>query len=141
MGSDQQGLRIGIADAADAAATVEVRQILLELGAEGGVLDGVDLALESVLGVMDQHTAPAGTQMGVVVHSEKDIEGHVPLGNGPKKTTQLFAPYFLRLCRKNQAAPTSPARISSMKGNAMGLLLIRMAVGPSCPPMIPTSTI
>ena len=51
MGSDQQGLRIGIADAADAAATVEVRQILLELGAEGGVLDGVDLALESVLGV------------------------------------------------------------------------------------------
>ena len=63
MGAHQQRLGVGVADAADAAAAVEVPQVVFELGAEGGILDGVDLPLESVFRVMDNHAAPAGSQM------------------------------------------------------------------------------
>ena len=38
---------------------VKFGQILFELGAEGGVFDVVDLALEAVLLVVDRHAAPA----------------------------------------------------------------------------------
>ena len=88
MGPHQQGLGVGIGDAADAAAPVEIGQIRLKLGAEGGVLNIVDLAVEPVVyRVVDGHTPPAGAQMGVVVHAEKDVKHAIPLGDRSKKTT------------------------------------------------------
>ena len=77
VGPYQQGLWVSVADAADAAAPVEIGQILLKLGAEGGVLNGVDLPLEPIFGVMDDHAAPPGAQVGVIVHSKEDIQGHI----------------------------------------------------------------
>ena len=77
VGPYQQGLGVSVADAADAAAPVEIGQILLKLGAEGGVLNGVDLPLEPIFGVMDDHAAPPGAQVGVIVHSKEDIQGHI----------------------------------------------------------------
>ena len=77
MRADQQRLRVGIADAANAAASGKIAQVLLELGPEGGVLDIVDLALKALLPVVKDHAAPVGAQMGVVIHAEKDVEGNV----------------------------------------------------------------
>ena len=89
MGADQQGLGVGVADAADAGAAVEFCQVLFKLGAEGGVFDGVNLALEAVFGVMDNHAAPACAQMGVVIHSKKNVKGDVLCGDGSKKATHV----------------------------------------------------
>jgi len=85
VGAHQQGLGIAVADAADAAASVEVRQIRLKLGAEGGILNVVNLALEAVRGVIDDHAAPAGAQMRVIVYSEKNVKHAVPLGDSAAK--------------------------------------------------------
>ena len=85
VGPDQQGLGIRIGDAADAAAAVEVRQVPLELGAEGGVLNVVDLPLEAAGLVVDGHAAPAGAQMRVVVHTEENIKHAISLGDRSKK--------------------------------------------------------
>ena len=91
---DQQGLGVGVADAAEAAVAVEIGQVLFKLGAEGGVFDVVDLALEAVRFIVDDHAAPAGAQVGVVVHSEEDVQGHVPLGYGAKKASHEVPPYL-----------------------------------------------
>ncbi len=86
MGAHQQGLGIRIADAADARPPVERGKILLELGAEGGVFNVVDLPVETLLPIVDGHAAPASAQVGVVVRAEEHIQHHVPLGNRTKKT-------------------------------------------------------
>ena len=90
VGAHQQGLGIAVADAADAALAVEVGQVLLELGAEGGVLDGVDLPLEAVGLIVDDHAAPAGAQVGVVVHAEENVKGDVSMGDRAKKTAHVI---------------------------------------------------
>ena len=77
VGPHQQGLGVGVADAADAALAVKLGQVLFKFGSERSVLNGVDLPLEAVLLIVDQHAAPAGAQVGVVIHSEKDIQGYV----------------------------------------------------------------
>ena len=48
----------------------------------------MNLPLEAAFLIMDNHAAPAGTQMGVIVHAEKDVENAVPLGDRSKKTAQ-----------------------------------------------------
>ena len=91
VGPHQQGLGVRVTDTADAAVAVELAQVLLELGAERGIFNGVDLALKSVLLVVDQHTAPAGAQVRVVVHSEEDIQGHVLVRHRAKKASHVSA--------------------------------------------------
>ena len=73
VAADHQGLGIGIGNAADAHITVELDQVLFELGTEGGVVNAVDLALEALALIVDNHTCPTGSQVGVVVHAEEDI--------------------------------------------------------------------
>ena len=85
MGADQQGLGVGVADAADAGVAVEVGEVLFELGAEGGVLDVVDLALEAVPLIVDRHTAPLGAQVGVVVGAEEEVQHAVLPGDGAEE--------------------------------------------------------
>jgi hypothetical protein len=46
VGPHQQGLGVRVTDTADAAVAVELAQVLLELGAEGGVLDVMNLTLD-----------------------------------------------------------------------------------------------
>ena len=88
MGPHQQGLGVRVADAADAAVAVELGDILLKFGPEGGVLNIVDLALEAVLLIVYDHASPAGAQVGVVVHAEKDVEHAIPLGDCSEKSAQ-----------------------------------------------------
>ena len=59
VGPDQQGLGVCVADAANAAATLEGGHILLKFGAEGGVFNVVNLPLKPPVLVIDHHTAPA----------------------------------------------------------------------------------
>ena len=77
MGADEQGLRVNVADAAKAAAAVEVLQVVFKLGAEGGVLDIVDLPLISLFEIVDAHAAAFGAEVGVIVYAEKDVEHDV----------------------------------------------------------------
>ena len=48
--------------------------------------DAVDLALEAVRFIVNNHAGTAGAQMGVVVHAEEHIILHIALGNGTEKT-------------------------------------------------------
>ena len=98
VGPHQQGLGVGVTDAADTGAAVKVGQVPLELGAEGGVFDVVDLALKAVLLIEHDHAAPAGAQVGVVVHSEENIKGDVPLRDGAKKTSHVLPPCCWLTC-------------------------------------------
>ena len=72
----------------------EVGQVLLELGAEGGVLNVVNLPLEPVLAVMDGHATPAGAKVRVVVHSEENIQGHVLVCYCAKKAAHYVLLYI-----------------------------------------------
>ena len=86
VGAHQQRLGIGVADAADAARALEVRQILFKAGAEGGVCDGVDLPVKAVFPAPDRHPGVAGAEMAVVVGAEEDIQDHVAPGDGAEET-------------------------------------------------------
>ena len=85
MGTDQQRLRIGVTDTADAAAAVEVLKILLELGTEGRILNVVDLALEPVSSVINSDAATTGTQMSVIVYAEIQIQYAVSFRDSSEK--------------------------------------------------------
>ena len=74
----QQRLRIGIADAADAARTAKIIEVVLEFGPERRVRDRVDLSAEPVLFVPHTHTGISRTEMAVVVRTEKYIQYRLP---------------------------------------------------------------
>ena len=86
MRPDQQGLRVGIGDGADTGVALEFGKIRFKLGAERGVFDIVNLALEAQLLVVDCHAAPACAQVGMVVGAEKDIVNAVFVGDGSEET-------------------------------------------------------
>ena len=107
VGPHQQGLGVGVADAADAALAVKLGQVLFKFGSERSVLNGVDLPLEAVLLIVDQHAAPAGPQVGVVVHSEENVQGHVLVCYCAKKAAHYVLPVVTRsfpwrLCRRRR---------------------------------------
>ena len=49
MGPHQQRLRVGVANASNAGLAVKLPQIMLKLGAEGGIFNVMDLAVEPLL--------------------------------------------------------------------------------------------
>ena len=83
--TDQQGLRLGVGDAADAGVAPEFRQIIFKFCTEGSVLDVVDLAFKALF-AQHRHTAGLGAQVGMIVHAEEHIHGYIAPGNGAKKT-------------------------------------------------------
>ena len=87
----QQRLRVGVADAADAAATVEALQVVFEARAERRVLDRVDLALEaSFLRIVEDHACAFRSQVGVVVHAEEHVQHHVVMRRRPKESAHCL---------------------------------------------------
>ena len=60
----------------------------------------MERTLETVLLIMEHHTAPAGAQVGVIVHTKKEIKRYVPMGHGAKKSSHEVPP-----CRKKQSYP------------------------------------
>ena len=71
--ADQQGLGIGVRDAADGGVAEHFRPDMLEFGAERGIFNVVDLPLQAVLRIVGRHARAASTQMRMVVRAEKDV--------------------------------------------------------------------
>jgi len=72
VGSDEQGLGVGIADHPDPVIAVEIRQFRLKLGAEVAVFDAVNRALDP-LRAANRHPAQAGPEVGVIVGPIEEI--------------------------------------------------------------------
>ena len=92
LGTDQDGLGIGVGNAADGGSSLHLIQDALKLGAEGGILNVVDFALHADLTVPCSHAAPAGAQVGMVVRTEKHIQNTVAAGCGAKETAHDKTP-------------------------------------------------
>ena len=58
---------------------------MLELGAEGSVLDIVDLPLVALFDIVDAHAAALGAEVGVVVYAEEDIEHDIAPRDGAEE--------------------------------------------------------
>ena len=65
----------------DAAAAVELVQIVFKFCAEGRVADGVDLPAAALLPVPDGHAAVARAEMAVIVRPEKHVHDHIAAGH------------------------------------------------------------
>ena len=81
MGPHQQRLGVRIADAADTAASGKFAQIVLELGPKRRIFNVVNLTLEAALAVVQRHAAAPGSQVGMVVRPEEDVQHNVFLGD------------------------------------------------------------
>ena len=73
MRANEQGLRIRIADAADAAVAVKLCEVILEAGAKRRVLDRVNLALEALL-IVEDHARPARAEMRMIVNRKEHVQ-------------------------------------------------------------------
>ena len=71
--ADQQGLGVGVGDAADGRVAEHLVAHVLKLRAEGRILNVVDLPLQAVLRIVGRHARASGTQMRMVVCAEKDV--------------------------------------------------------------------
>ena len=91
LGADQQRLGIGIGNAANGCTALHFAENSIEFGTEGGILDIMNLPLQAQLLVISSHTAPAGTQVRMIVGAEEHIQNAVPVGNCAKETTHCFS--------------------------------------------------
>ena len=87
MAAEQQRLRIGVGDTADADGAAHLGQVIFKFGAERGIFNVMDLALESFVRVVECQTAPAGAQVGMVVCTEENVMDTVAVGNCSEETT------------------------------------------------------
>ena len=87
VAAHQQGLGVGIGDTAQTGLAVHGVHIFLKLGAEGGIFNVVNLTLEALFRVINSHTTPLGTQVGVVVGSEEHIVFTVIAGHSSEEAT------------------------------------------------------
>ena len=71
VGADEQGLGVGVADAADGRGALHLVKDVLEFGAEGGILDVVNLPLQPNGRGIGRHAAPPCAQMRMIVYSIK----------------------------------------------------------------------
>ena len=85
MRAHEQRLGVAVADAAEARVTAEVRKVALELRPEGRVLNIMDLPLEALFLVKENHTTPACAEVGMVVRAEKDVQGDIAVRYRAKK--------------------------------------------------------
>ena len=85
MGPDQQRLRIGIGNGAQTYGAVELGQIAFKFGTERGAFDVVDLALETLLGIIKCQAATLGTQVRMVVSAKEYIILQFLRETAPKK--------------------------------------------------------
>ena len=87
VGAHQQGLGVGVADAAQSRVAGKITQILFKFRAKRGIFNVMNLAVKALIFIQHHHAAPLGTKMGMIVRAEKHIQRHITPGNGTKKTT------------------------------------------------------
>lgn len=98
MRTNQEGLRVIVADAADAAGTAfKINQIMLKFGTEGCVFDIVNLPLKACFLAVECHTAFFCAEVGMVVNTEENIEYTVLLTCYAKKTAHDVPPIMYRI--------------------------------------------
>ena len=85
MRIDDQWLRVGVADHADALPAVKPDQFGLELGTEVAVFNIVNGAMEPVP-VAHGHASALGSQMGVIVSAVVQIRHTIRLRDNSEKT-------------------------------------------------------
>ena len=93
-GANEDGLGVGVGDAADGGGTGHFIENALEFGAEGGVLNVVNFPLHPHVLVPGSHAAPPGSQVGMVVSSKKNIQNTVAAGCSAKETTHMKSSLF-----------------------------------------------
>ena len=86
MRAHQKRLRVGVADAADAAASVEALQVVFEFRSKRRVFNRMDFALESGFGVEEDHACATCSQVGVIVDAEEHIKNHIVMGCSPEES-------------------------------------------------------
>jgi hypothetical protein len=90
MGPDDQRLRLKIRNAADAHMALHLQNILLKLRAEIGAFDIVDRPVKAFFGIVNHHTCPARTEMGMIVGSIKQVKNTVIVRRDAKKASHFF---------------------------------------------------
>ena len=96
-GANEDGLGVGVGDAADGGGTGHFIENALKFGTEGGVLNVVNFPLHPHVLVPGSHAAPPGSQVGMVVGSEKNIQDAVAAGCRAKETTHMKSSLFTQL--------------------------------------------
>ena len=89
IGADQQGLGLGIADAADGRLALHLVKDFFKFRAEGRVFYVVDFTLQTDLRVKSRHPPPAGAEMGMVVSSEENVGHTVVFGCNAEKASHI----------------------------------------------------
>ena len=89
MASDQQGLGVGVGDAAKAEAAIEFGQVAFKLGAKRRVFDVVNLTLEALFRIVEGQAAPLGAQVGMIVRAEEYVLLAAFTGCSPEETTHF----------------------------------------------------
>ena len=69
---------------------------MLEAGAEGRVLDAVDVALQTDLGVKGGHAGTVGAEVGVIIGAEEHIQHAIPFGSHSEKSTHGLFLLFIQ---------------------------------------------
>ena len=90
IGPDQQGLGIRVGNAADSGCTAHFLKNMLKFRPERRVADIVNLPLQSDFLIPRGHARPAGSQMAVIVNTEKNIQHTVLLGRDSEKATHGY---------------------------------------------------
>ena len=98
VGADEQWLRIGVGDAAHGALARELRQVVLKLGAEGSVLNGVDLTVEAAALPARDHAGAARSEVRVIVNTKENVKCNITMRDSSKERSHNTSD-FARLCR------------------------------------------
>ena len=83
----QQRLRLAVRNAPDADVSLHLVKIAFEFGAEGGIFDVMDGAVEPAFPV-DRHAPAPCAEVRMVIRSEKEIENAVLFRNNSEKAAQ-----------------------------------------------------
>ena len=94
IGANENGLRVGIGDAADTGSAVHGLRYALEFRAKGRIFDIMNVFLEAVCFVDRHHARPAGAQVRMIIHAEEHVRHRVALQCRAKKSAHVRLPSF-----------------------------------------------
>ena len=90
MGAHNQRLGLIVGNTSDAQIAVHFTEVLVELGAEGGILDIMYRPVEPLLPAVNRHSGPAGSQMGMIVGAKEQVKHAVVFRSYSKVSAHRF---------------------------------------------------
>ncbi len=101
IGTDDQRLRICIADGSDAGNPVHLSDRIFKFGSERRIFYVVDLSLESRLRIKERHAAPARAQVGMIIRTIKNVHCDVSFRDCSEISThQIVSPVSITVLIK-----------------------------------------